>query len=139
MERYSPDQVKITYRGNLITGFAEGTFVECERNEDAYTIQVGSLGDVTRTRNLNKSGRVTITLMAHAPINDLLQVFLSADDIADITPGALQVKDLTNGMRVHAAEAWIMKAPKVERAKESGTIQYVFECANLEFVVALPV
>jgi len=138
MERYSPDAVKITYRGTLITGFAEGTFVECERNEDAYNIQVGSLGDVTRTRNLNKTGRVTITLMQHAPINDFLNVFLAADDLVDTPPGALQVKDLSNGMRVHAAEAWVTKPPKVERAKEAGTIQYVFECADLEFTVGTP-
>ncbi len=139
MERYSPDQVKITFRGNLITGYAEGTFVECERNEDAYTTQVGSLGEVTRTRNLNKTGKVTITLMQHAPINELLDVFIAADDLGDVPPGALQVTDLSNGMICHAAEAWIMKPPKVERAKESGTIQYVFECAKLDFTVAAPV
>ena len=139
LNRYSPDQVKITFRGTLITGFMDGTFVECERNEDAYTIHVGSLGDVTRTRNLNKTGKITITLMQHAPINDLLSLFLATDDIGDIVPGALQIKDLTNGMRVHAAEAWIMKPPKIERGKESAGLQWVFECANMEVTPALDI
>jgi hypothetical protein len=30
------------------------------------------------------------------------------------------------------AEAWVMKRPKIERAKESGTVQWVFAVAKLE-------
>lgn len=136
--RYSPDQVKISFGGIAITGYMDGTFVDAERNEDQYTMHVGSLGDVTRTRNLNKTGKVTITLMQHAPINELLQTKLSLDDLADIPPQPLQIKDLSNNMRVHASQAWITKPPKIERAKESAGIQWVFECANLEITTALP-
>ena len=76
---------------------------------------------------------------ATASLTTISQAIAAAvADLGDIPPGALQVKDLTNGMLCHAAEAWIMKAPKVERAKESGTIQYVFECAKLDFTVATP-
>lgn len=132
LQRYSPDRVKITFGGVPITGFMDGTFVEVERNEDAYTTHVGSLGDVTRTRNLNKTGKVTITLMQHAPVNDFLQIFLVDDELVETAPDALQVKDLSNGMRCHASQAWIEKAPKIERGKESMGIQWVFACADLE-------
>lgn len=137
--RYSPDKVKISYGGIALSGYMEGTFVEVERNEDGYTIQAGSLGDITRTRNLNRSGKITVTLMQHAPINDLLQAYLFLDDIGDSAPRKIQIKDLTNGMRCHADEAWISKAPKIERGKESMGIQWVFECSNLEIVTALGV
>lgn len=134
MKRYSPDQVKCSYGGVPITGYMDGTFIDVERHEDAYTTKVGSLGDVTRTRNLNKTGKITITLMQHSPVNDFLNVFLALDDLGDSTPRKIQIKDLTNNMRCSAAEAWITKPPKIERGKESMGIQWVFECARLEII-----
>jgi hypothetical protein len=34
-------------------------------------------------------------------------------------------------MRADGVEAWIMKRPKIDRAKESGTVQWVFSVAYL--------
>ena len=133
-QRYSPDQVKISFSGITVTGFQDGTFVEVERSEDQYTTHVGSLGDVTRTRNLNKTGKITVTLMQHAPINDLLSITLAADALGDTPARSIMVKDLTNGMLCHASNAWIEKTPKIERGKESAGIQWVFACADLEVV-----
>jgi len=135
--RYSPAQVKITFGGILISGYAEGTFIEVERNEDRYTTQVGSLGEVTRTQNLNRTGKVTLTLMQHAPINALLQGFIDLDELGDTDPQDLSIKDLSNSMRCHADEAWITKAPKIERSKDSATIQWTFECAAIEITTAV--
>lgn len=136
--QYSPDRVKVNVGGRIITGFADGTFIEIERNEDAFMTYVGALGDVTRARNMNKTGKITITIMQHAPSNDLLMSLLVADSIGDTLPFEITVKDLTNNMRCHAAEAWISKAPKIERGKEAAGIQWVFECANLEIVPSTP-
>lgn len=132
LQQYSPDRVKVTFAGFPLTGFMDGTFIEVERSEDAYTMQVGSLGDVTRTRNLNLTGKITLTLMQHAPANDFLFSLLITDDIVEQSPKPMQVKDLTNGMHCGASQAWIEKAPKIERGKESGSCQWVFGCADLE-------
>lgn len=139
MRRYDPSQVKCAFGGVVISGYQDGTFVEVERNEDQYTVQVGSLGDVTRTRNRNRTGKITITLMQHAPTNDLLESLLVLDETGDLlssAPKPLIIKDLSNGMLCLAPESWITKTPKIERGKESMGVQWVFECAHLQIIVS---
>ncbi len=134
LKNYSPDEVSMSFKGINITGIQDGTFIEAERNEDAFTTHVGSNGDVTRTKNLNKTGKVTLTLMAESTTNDLLMALHSQDEILGTAYGVLQITDHNGAMRCEAAEAWIMKVPKAERAKESGSCVWVFECARLEII-----
>lgn len=130
---YSPDRVILTFAGMIINGFAPDTFIEVERDEDGFMKSVGSLGDVARSRNLNRTGKVTVTLMAVAPINTLLSDFALADELDDVgVYGDLQLKDLGGDMVCHADTAWVLKFPKIERGKESGTVQWVFDCGEIE-------
>ena len=129
---YSPELMTVAFNGINITGFMDGTFIEIERNEDGFTTHVGATGDVTRTRNLNRSGKVTLTLTQASPVNDLLAAMHLQDEIFGLSYGSLQIKDLSGNMTARAHQAWIMKTPKIERAKESGSCVWVFECAALE-------
>ena len=131
---YHTDQVVASFLGENINGFADDTFIEVERNEDGWTLYVGALGDKCRTRNLNRSGKITFTLMATAPVNDRLATFANDDETFGFNFGPIQIKDLNGNMVCHGSEAWIMKQPKVERAKDSGTIQWVIEVADLTIV-----
>ncbi len=131
LTNYHTDQVILIWNDIHINGFANDTFIEVERNEDGFTTYVGSLGDVCRTRNLNRTGKVTVTLMASAPVNDTLAALAQDDEDSGLDYAPIQLKDLNGNMRADGAEAWIVKRPKIERAKESGTIQWVFEVAVL--------
>ena len=128
---YHTDQVVVTWNGINITGYAADTFVEVERDEEGFTSYVGSLGDVCRTKNMNRMGKITVTLMASASVNDLLAAAAQDDEESGLDYGPIQVKDLNGTMRADGAEAWIEKRPKIERAKEAGTIQWVFVVAKL--------
>jgi len=132
IKNYDPSRVSVSWGPINITGFAEGTFVEAERDEDGFTKYVGSQGEVCRTRNLNKSGKVTVTLMATSPINDLIDLYASVDEdlgLGGVWP--LRINDFNGYLRVSATEAWVMKKPKAERAKEAGTVVWVFDCAAI--------
>ncbi len=129
---YDPSQVTFTFKGLNVTGYQDGTFIDAERSEDGFTKHVGSLGDVTRVRSMDRSGKVTLTLMAQSPINDLLYAIADADEGTGLNYGPLAIKDLNGTMRCHAHQAWIKKLPKVERAKESGAVVWEFECASLD-------
>lgn len=131
LRNYDPSQVIFSFFGINVGGYMDGTFIEVERDEDAFTKTVGSLGDVTRTRNLNRAGKVTLTLKSEAPSNDLLSALHAQDEQFGLSYGPLSIKDLNGNMRCNATYAWIMKAPKVERAKESGSVQWVFDCADI--------
>jgi hypothetical protein len=129
---YNPAFVVVSFGEVNVTGFMDGTFIEAERDEDAFTKHVGSTGDVTRTRNLNTSGKVTLTLVAASPTNDLLAVIHAADELLGLSYRPLQIKDLSGNMVCRSTQAWVMKPPKIERAKESGSCVWVFDCADLK-------
>lgn len=134
---YSPDLVTLSWNGVNITGYAKDTFIEVDRDEDIFMKYTGALGDVARSKNLNKGGKVKITLMAVAPVNDILANLALADEnaalgSADVFYGSLQIKDLSGTMECYAEIAWISKWPKVERGKESGTIEWEIDCAAIE-------
>lgn len=129
---YSPDQVIIIFAGARIRGFAKDTFVEVERDEATFMKYTGALGDVCRSRNLNKGGKVTLTLMAVSPTNDDLYGLAALDELDADAFGSLQITDLSGNMKCHAEIAWIEKYPKVERGKESGTVQWTIDCAGIE-------
>ncbi len=130
--QHSADAIICVWNGINIVGFADDTFVEIERNEEGFTLLIGALGDGARARSLNKSGKITFTLMAAAPVNSLLAAAAQADEITGEGYGPIQIKDLNGEMLVSAAEAWVSKRPKIERAAANSTIQWVLECRSLE-------
>lgn len=128
---YDPSQVTFSFNQINVTGYQDGTFIEVERNEDAFSSHVGSTGDVARVKNLNKTGKFTLTLMAQAPSNDFLMSEAENDEMFGLNYGPIMLKDNNGTMICRAHEAWITKVPKVERGKEAGPCEWVFECAEL--------
>src|SRR5688572_16256587 len=106
---YHTDQVVVVWKGINITGFANDTFVEIEREEEGFTTYVGSTGEVCRTKNLNRMAKVTVTLMASAAVNDLLAAEAQDDEDTGLNYGPIMVKDLNSNMRADGPEAWIEK------------------------------
>ena len=62
LKTYDPKQISVIVGGAIISGFADGEFVTTERNEDAFTLNVGADGEGGRVKSNNKSGRITLTL-----------------------------------------------------------------------------
>jgi hypothetical protein len=132
-KNYSPDRVSFVF-GNvgITSGYAKGTFIEAERDEDGFKKYVGALGDVCRTRILDHTGKVKLVLMASSPFNDLLQALAAADEATGLAFAPLQILDANGTTEVHAVNAWVRRQPKIERAEESGTVDWHFECADIE-------
>lgn len=129
--QYDPGRVVASFRGVLLEGFAEGSFISAERNEDGFTTEVGAAGDVTRTRSRNRTGLVTFTLQAAAPGNDMLSAIATLDELTGAGAGPLLVKYLDGTTALAASTAWIKKYPTVEFGAESGSREWVIECAEL--------
>ena len=128
---YSPDEITFVYKGVQIKGFQDGTFIDVERSADTFKKHVGSLGDVARTRDLDRTGKVVLTLLAQSPSNDILQAFMDADEQFGNGYGTLQITDSNGNMEVHASIAWIVKPAKLDRAKEAGATVWTFETADM--------
>ena len=135
LRTYDPKLVLCSLGAIGITGFADGTFVEVSRDEDAFTKLVGAGGDVVRARNRNKSGSATFTLLASAPENDLLSALALEDELAGTGTRAFLVKE-ANGTTILAGQgAWVKKVATAGFGKEAGTREWIVDIAELDMTV----
>jgi hypothetical protein len=129
---YDPTEVMVSFKGIPIDGFAAGTFIKVSRNEDGWTFQPSNSGGGARSRNPNRSGRIEITLHAASPANGYLSAFAVADELTAEGVGEFQVKDMSSTASFCLAQnAWIMKFPDWERAKETGEVTWVIESDDI--------
>lgn len=135
IKTYAPDKVSVVFGGAILTGYAEDSFVKIEVNSDAFTTHVGADGEVSRTRNTDKSGKVTVTLKQTSDSNDILSGFYTAD-IATLQ-GYLPiiVKDNVGRTLAAGSSAWISKLPESEFGKEIGDREWVLDVADLQYFV----
>lgn len=128
---YNPAKVAVSFAGFPLSGFGD-TFISAERNEDAFAVVIGADGEASRVANANKSGRVTITLKQTSLSNDVLSNLAVADELGNLSTGALMVKDVSGTTVLLAQEAWIVKRPTVEFGKEGSDREWILETGNLE-------
>jgi hypothetical protein len=64
---YDAKAVTVTLDGRYLTGFAEGSMVECEKDEDNFSTKVSAQGDVGIAITNNTLGTITITLAQTSP------------------------------------------------------------------------
>lgn len=117
MKTYDPSKVTVTFAGITITGYMKGTFVKVTRGVEKWSHEAGAQGDVVRTKSLDDTAMVEITLQHTSPSNgDLTAQYLK--DIKDGSgKGAISVEDVNSARALWAgAEAWIVTAPDFERA-----------------------
>lgn len=137
LKTYNPAEVTIVFAGIPISGYAEGTFVSIERNEDSFALQVGADSNATRAKSNNFSGRVTLTLIQSSASNDALSAQLSLDEQDDGAGiGSLLIKDLSGRTVVEAEQAWLTKPATTEFGREASEREWVIETDKLIMGVA---
>ena len=126
---YDPSQVAIIFGRLPITGFADGTFVSIEQNEDSFSLQIGTDGDGCRSKTNNQSIRVTFTLGQWSASNDTLSAQHNLDVLSPSGDGIapLLVKDNSGRTLVAAENAWIVKPAPAEFGREAGPREWIIE------------
>ena len=129
---YDSSKVSVIVGPTPLTGLAEGSFVTVEREDSLWTKRVGRDGEVARSKSSNKSGKISIKVMQTSSANATLNVYYQLDELSNSGIVPILIRD-GSGLSLHAAaEAWIEKIPKTEYGKDSGDIEWVFHCAELE-------
>lgn len=82
---YDPSQVDIIVGGVTLQGVDEGTFVETERMKpEEFTAKAGARGDFTFIKNLDRTGKIKITLKQNAARgNEYLSSLNESDAVFD--------------------------------------------------------
>lgn len=115
-----------------LSGFADDDQIEVDRDADAWTKKVSVDGPVTRARQGDLSGKITIRLMQSSSSNDDLTQLVAADE-ATPPAGAFTItfKD-PSGRSVFRASGWIKKPAKATYKKDVEMREWVIDCATMD-------
>lgn len=126
---YDPGKLQLILGAAPITGFADGTFLTVEQDEDSFAVRTGADGEVTRTRMASRTATMTIVLLATSLSNAILTGLAETEVIFPVL-----IKDGANV--VSAGEGWVQKPPTVERGVEAADSEWVVRLAKWTPVLA---
>lgn len=129
---YDPKEVSLIFGGQIIEGFADGTFISAERNEDSASFERASQGGGTRTLSRDKSGRITITLQQTSPSNALLQEALNDMEISGGGIRPLLGRDNSGNDVIAAPKTWVVKPPAMAYGNELSNREWILETDDLD-------
>ncbi|SKB05112.1 phage structural protein [Sporosarcina newyorkensis] len=124
---YDPLDTNVVVNNTILTGFADGTFINVERDEESYTAHVGAKGEVARARNANKMGKITVTLSQDSPSNSILSKMARGKDTFSVS-----VVDQNFGSTSGGNDCWIEKPPNLEFGKEISEREWIIVVPVLE-------
>lgn len=131
LKTYDPNELSIIIGGHIVQGFADGSFLTVERNNDTFARTTGASGETARAKSNDRSGTFTITLMQSSLSNAVLQGFAVADELANAGTFPVLIKD-NNGDDLFSAEiAWIQKPSSAEYGKEITEREWIVETGEL--------
>lgn len=126
VKTYDPSEVAIIIGGSIISSWNSITIA---REEDGWTFSTGTSGEVTRTKNLNKMGTLTLLLPQTSADNAVLSAFQIAENVL-----ACSVIDKSGTSIGLMPEGTVVKVPDSEFAKESGEREYQIKGDLVEFI-----
>lgn len=129
---YDPKQMKITFGGLILGAFADGTFLEVERDEDTFSRKVGASGEACWVRNRNRGGKITFTVMQDSLTNDGLSAFVVVDELTGQGVQSFFAAEANGTTAVHSGECRISKPAKVTRGKEHNSVEWTIDCADID-------
>lgn len=130
LKTYSPDRIKILVGAHVVTGTADGTFVNITQMTDGVSSEAGAYGDVARAMSLDPRHTITITLQQTSRSNDVLSAYADADRISGGN-GAVPVAitDLRGGT-LFAGTGWVVKKADKGFAKELTANEWTLEAVG---------
>lgn len=131
VRNYDPKAVTQIIAGQILTGYAEGSFISVERNEDSANLSIGSQGAGTRTVSNNRSGRVTITLQQTSPSNGVLDAQRIATELSGAGIFSMLGKDSDSGDTWAGATTWVVKPATMEFSNEASNREWILETDEL--------
>jgi hypothetical protein len=132
LKSYDPKEFVIIVAGQIITGLADGTFINAGRLNDTWSDTAGADGEVARAKSNDKRGEFTITVMQSSAANDFLSALAVTDELANTGIVPVLVQDLNGTTVVAGAESWIVKPANVEGAKEITNREWLMRTSSMD-------
>jgi hypothetical protein len=129
LKTYDPNEISVIVGTHIVQGFASGTFVEVDLEDDDWVVKKG-ISQNTRTKRTNDIGTIVITLQKTSISNTFLSNLRSIDLTTNV-PFPILVRD-NLGTTLHSAEqAWIQKPAKDDHGTEPIDRVWTLTCEKL--------
>jgi hypothetical protein len=132
---FNPADVVVTISGIPMSGYADGTFLLVDRDEDAFIKVTGADGTSTRVKSNNRSATMTLTLKQSSPSNDILSGLANLDELTSEGVFPVLVKDLSGNSIYFSATGWIQKYPASEFGKEINNREWIIDLVDTDMFV----
>lgn len=132
---YDPKRVVLTVGGFPIGGYADGTFIQHEYDEDAYSKVSGADGFSSRAKSQNNDSMLTITLAQTSPSNDTLSAIALADKLSNTGVVPVVCKDIGGTTVLFSANGWVRKQANLEFGKEITNREWILDLTDTDLVV----
>ena len=131
MPAYDPKKVLLIVNGAQISGYADGTFINVEFNNDKWTTKVGADGEHVHSKTNDNSATVTVTLLPGAAGNAIFQAQLLLDEVDNLGIFAMMVRD-QHSNTLHATRSGrVMKQPTSVYSQEAEGKEWVITVGNM--------
>lgn len=120
VRNYDPDKVLISLGAMFLTGYAEDTKVETEKNEDDVYTNVGLGGDTTYSENADKTAKAKISLMTSSAC--LPRIYEIVKNREAFTLSIIDMNDDTEN--IVCDNCRILKRPNKVVKKQAETIEF---------------
>jgi hypothetical protein len=128
VNQYDPDLVDIVIDVATMSGFQEDSICEFEFDDEFYEIVKGVDGDISRSRKVARTGKLTIKLLNTSKSNAVLSAlmapgFTSGNGTADVF--AVLIRDRNGASLVSCDKCWIQKPATVVHAGKAQARDWV--------------
>jgi len=130
---YDSKEANLVVDGVVITGQAEGTWLNAERSENDFSEHVGAHGEVALAESNNFTGKITITLEVTSPSNTYLYSLARRRGKRAIIPVTIVDANEDGGMRVNSSQSRVRKPARYETGPEITQREWEIFCAVLQF------
>ena len=107
VRNYDPEDYMLVFAGRTITGLADGTPITAGKDANRWETHVGAQGEVSRSRNRNPLGYITVTIKRTSPDLAYLIKKANSDDVDPVYLVDRNTGEITAG----GSEAWVEKLP----------------------------
>jgi len=125
---YDPKKVIVNFGGNILGGYADGTYVEIAPNDaDGYKKTVGADGEVIRSMSADNTHQITVTLLQSSLSNQVLSTARDTDKLTGMGMMPLTITDLNGATIGFWPQAWIRGDPTWGYGKENTDRVWTFD------------
>ncbi|HEX5035132.1 MAG TPA: phage protein [bacterium] len=135
VKTYDPAQTHLIVGGFLIGGYAPGTMIEVEMDEDAWAKTIGSTGEGVRVKTHNDGAQIRCNLLQSSASNDVLSGFALADKLSNSGAVPVELRDGSGRSLYFCETAWPMRMPTSGFGNEASNREWVLDTNELDVFV----